>query len=97
MDKDESYENVEQAQQQHAQDLQNQQFEDEKNSNHVLQLIKDSNIMLLGQCVDLRKNAELLLIYAEEQLMLHRHNHYACLKKAQEKMKKIKEERNEQK
>lgn len=94
MDKDESIQNIEEAQLSHNQDLERQRKEEE-NSNHVLQLIKDSNMMLLGQCVDLRKNAELLVIYAEEQLMIHRLNHYACLKKAQEKMKLIKEERNE--
>ena len=93
MDKDESYSNMEEALLSHNQDLEHQ--EQEENSNHVMQVIRDTNINMLGQCVDESKNVELLVIYAEEQKKLHRYNHYYCLKKAQEKMKLIKEKRNE--
>ena len=95
MDKDESYENVEQAQENYAYDLQHQEQDEENNSNHIIQVIRETNMNMLGQCIDESKNVELLVHYAEEQLMLHRHNHYACLRKAQEKMKLKREQRNE--
>tara|TARA_R110002012_G_scaffold234884_1_gene408545 strand:+ start:643 stop:927 length:285 start_codon:yes stop_codon:yes gene_type:complete len=93
MDKDESYANMEEALLSHNQDLEHQ--EQEENSNHVMQVIRDTNINMLGQCIDESKNVELLVIYAEEQKKLHRYNHYYCLKKAQEKMKLQKEKRND--
>ena len=86
MDKDESYENVEQAQENYAYDLQNQEQDEENNSNHIIQVIRETNMNMLGQCIDESKNVELLVHYAEEQLMLH---------KAQEKMKLKREQRNE--
>ncbi len=95
MDKDESYENVEQAEENYAHELQHQERDEIDNSNHIIQVIRETNMNMLGQCIDESKNVELLVHYAEEQLMLHRHNHYACLRKAQEKMKLKREKKNE--
>lgn len=95
MDKDESYENVEQAQLSHNQDLNYQEQDNEENSNHIMQVIRETNYNMLGQCIDESKNVELLMYYAEAQLMLHRHNHYACLRTAQQKMKIKKEQKND--
>tara|TARA_R110000823_G_C15535713_1_gene457418 strand:+ start:212 stop:499 length:288 start_codon:yes stop_codon:yes gene_type:complete len=95
MDKDESYENMEEAQLSHNQDLEHQEQDEENNSNHIIQVIRETNMNMLGQCIDESKNVELLVHYAEEQLMLHRHNHYACLRKAQQKMKTKREQKND--
>jgi len=95
MDKDESQNNMEEALLSHNQDLEHQEQDEENNSNHIIQVIRETNMNMLGQCIDESKNVELLVHYAEAQLMLHRHNHYACLRKAQEKMKLKREQKND--
>ena len=94
MDKDESYENIEEAQLSHNQDLDYQEQEEE-NSQHIMQVIRATSVDFLGKCIDESKNLDLLMHYAEEQMMLHRHNHYACLRKAQQKMKIKREQKND--
>lgn len=95
MDKDESYQNMEEALLSHNQDLEHQEQEDEDNSQHVELVIREINMGLLEKSIDSSKNVHLLLHYFNEQKMLHRHNHYACLRKAQQIMKLKKEQEND--
>ena len=94
MDKDESYKNVEEAQLSHNQDL-DYQKQEEENSNHVMEVIRATSIDFLGKCIDESKNLDLLMLYAEEQKMIERFNHYACLRKAQQRMKIKREQKDD--
>ena len=59
MDKDESYENMAEAQLSHNQDLDYQEQEEE-NSQHIMQVIRATSVDFLGKCIT-------MLVYAKHK------------------------------
>ena len=81
MDKDESYANVQEAEEAHARDLE-LQHEREEDSENIIIKAKSLSIDHLSACVDVIKDYDFFIQYFEEQLKLYPENHYECINRA---------------
>jgi predicted transcriptional regulator YheO len=89
MDKDESYENVQEAEENFAYELEMQQQEEEQ-EDKFLKRIKDNNIGMLCLSVDANKNLNWLIQYYLEQEQLYPENHKECINRTNQKLNKEK-------
>ena len=88
MDKDESYENVQEAEEAHARDLelQHQEYVNIEKMDKFLQTVDKNANAILNVAVDIHKTLKFLKTYVEENKNLYRENHYECIERTNKKL-----------
>jgi len=88
MDKDESYENVQEAEEAHARDLelQHQEYVTNEKMDKFLQTVDKNANAILNIAIDNHKTLKFLKTYVEENKKLYRENHYECIERTNKKL-----------
>ena len=88
MDKDESYQNVQEAEEAHARDLelQHQEYITIEKMDKFLKTVDDNADAILHVSIDIHKTLKFLKTYVVENKNLYRENHYECIERTNKKL-----------
>lgn len=88
MDKDESYENVQEAEEYHAHELelQHQEYITIEKMDKFLETVDDNANSILNVSIDVHKTLKFLKTYVQENKNLYRENHYECIERTNKKL-----------